>query len=236
MLALNIKICFVYGWGSLRNVKVYADNRLHSKILAQGHYTLEIPDNTKELTFKLGLIYPYETTVYITPEDKLDKELFVGLYLHHRGMLWALYDSLKKDYLRSTKLNINEYASFGKDIYQQEFIQLQNNKTSVLSFFISLVILVFSVVQQQNELASLAFMIGLSSTITSLVYFKDLCVEKRTYKTRTLATMASFGLAVLFLENSYNFLHWVILMFTVLLYFFYLESLRVNVLQKNYHK
>lgn len=136
--------------------------------------------------------------------------------------------------MRSVKLTVEEYVLFGKDIYQQEMITLKNNKTSIISLLVSLVILVFSVVQQENELAPLAFMIGLSSTINSLVYFKDLQVEKSTYKTRILSTVAAFVLVILFLENSYGSLHFIIFMFTALLYFFYLDNIKYSISQKNY--
>ena len=183
-------------------------------------------EDTQKVTFKLGVISPYETSIFITPEDRADKELSVGLHLHHRGVLQILYDSLKKDYLRSVKLNSEEYTTFQTNIYSKEFIVLNNNKTSVLSLLCSLVILVFSVIQQENDLAPLAFMIGLSSSITSLVYFNERKIEKTTYKTRMISTVALFILAVLFLENSYGFLYGVILMFTVLLMFFFLEIMK----------
>ncbi|HLT66156.1 MAG TPA: hypothetical protein VKZ80_07390, partial [Flavobacterium sp.] len=53
-------------------------------------------------------------------------------------------------------------------------------------------------------------------------------IEKRTYKTRILSTIALFVLAVLFLENSYGFLHYIILMFTILLTLFFIENLKSN--------
>ncbi|GEM_PF-2005534 len=228
MLTLNIKTRFVYGWFSLRNIKLYVNGVLFTKFLAQGTSIIEIPNDVQKLTFVLGKVYPYKTNIYITEEDRKRKEIFMGLHLNHRNLLFFLYDSLRTDYLRSVKLTIQEYASFGKDIYQQEFITLKDNKTSIISLLVSLVILLFSVVQQENELAPLAFMIGLSSTITSLVYFRDLQVEKGTYKTRILSTIALFVLVVLFLENSYGFLHWIILMFTILLVFSFIENLRSN--------
>ncbi|RRA96009.1 hypothetical protein [Paenimyroides viscosum] len=228
MLTLNIKTRFIYGWFSLRSIKLYVDDVLFTKFLAQGTSIIEIPDDAQKLTFVLGKVYHYKTNMYVTKEDRKRKEIFMGLHLNHRNLLFFLYDSLRTDYLRSVKLTIQEYASFENDIYQQEFITLKDNKTSIISLLVSLVILLFSVVQQENELAPLAFMIGLSSTIASLVYFKDLQIEKRTYKTRILSTIALFVLAVLFLENSYGFLHYIILMFTILLTLFFIENLKSN--------
>jgi len=236
MLTLNIKTKFVYGWFSLRNIKLYADGVLFTKFLAQGTSTIEIPANVQKITFVLGKVYPYKTSIYIAEDDRKRKEIFIGLHLNHRNLLLFFYDSLRTDYLRSVKITIEEYASFGKNIYQQEFITLKNNKTSIISLLVSLVILVFSVVQQENELAALAFMVGLLSTITSLVYFKDSYVEKSTYKTRILSTIAAFVLAVLFLENTYRSLHLIILIFTALLYFFYLENIKDSISQKNYNQ
>lgn len=234
MLTLKIKTIFVYGWFSLRNIKLYVNDVLFIKFLAQGTSIIEIPDDVQKLTFVLGKVYPYKTTIYITEEDRKRKEIFIGLHLNHRNLLFFFYDSLRTDYLRSVKLTVEEYVLFGKDIYQQEMITLKNNKTSIISLLVSLVILVFSVVQQENELAPLAFMIGLSSTINSLVYFKDLQVEKSTYKTRILSTVAAFVLVILFLENSYGSLHFIIFMFTALLYFFYLDNIKYSISQKNY--
>jgi len=228
MLTLNIKTRFIYGWFSLRSIKLYVDDVLFTKFLAQGTSIIEIPDDAQKLTFVLGKVYPYKTNMFVTKEDRKRKEIFMGLHLNHRNLLFFLYDSLRTDFLRSVKLTIQEYASFENDIYQQEFITLKDNKTSIISLLVSLVILLFSVVQQENELAPLAFMIGLSSTIASLVYFKDLQIEKRTYKTRILSTIALFVLAVLFLENSYGFLHYIILMFTILLTLFFIENLKSN--------
>lgn len=228
MLTLNIKTRFIYGWFSLRSIKLYVDDVLFTKFLAQGISIIEIPDDAQKLTFVLGEVYPYKTNIYVTKEDRKRKEIFMGLHLNHRNLLFFLYDSLRTDYLRSVKLTVQEYNSFENVIYQQEFITLKDNKTSIISLLVSLVILLFSVVQQENELAPLAFMIGLSSTITSLVYFKDLQIEKRTYKTRILSTIALFVLGVLFLENSYGFLHYIILMFTILLTLFFIENLKSN--------
>src|SRR5690606_5783154 len=226
MLTLNIKTKFVYGWFSLRNIKLYVDGVLFTKFLAQGTSIIEIPDDTQKLTFVLGKVYPYKTNIYITEEDRKRKEIFMGLHLNHRNLLFFLYDSLRTDYLRSVKLTIEEYASFGKDIYQQEIITLKDNKTSIISLLVSLVILVFSVVQQENELSPIAFMIGLSSTITSLVYFNDLQVEKTTYKSRMISTMLSFVLATLFLENSFLYLRFIIVMFTLMLFTIYLKEVQ----------
>ena len=228
MMSLNIQISFIYGWGSLRNIRVFIDGKLDTKILAQGVHVLEIPENTKEITFKLGIIAPYKTTITITEEDRLNKNVFVGLHLHHRSLFLSFVDSLKTDYLRSVKLTNEDYFTFHKSIYQQEYIVLKDNKVTVLSILISLLILVFSIVQQENELSPFAFLIGLSSTITFLVYFNDLRIEKRTYKTRMISTMLGFVLAVLCLENSFMFLHWIILSFTALLLLFFLENLKSN--------
>lgn len=227
-MILNVKICFIYGWGSLRNVKIYADDKLLFKVLAQGNYILEIPENTNKLSFKLGLIYPYETTEIISTENRINNEVYVGLYWKHRGMLWTVYDSLKSDYLQSIKLNSEEYALFEKDIYQQEFITWKDNKTSLISLLVSLVILVFSIVQQNNALAPFAFLIGISSLITSMVYYKEKKVERNNYKMRIISSVMLFVLSVYFLDNSYLFLHWIILIFTVLLVFFFIENLRSN--------
>lgn len=226
MKTVNIKVSFVYGWGSLRKVKVFVDGILYDKILARGEHVLEIPEDTTEITFKLGMIYPYKTSVFLTSDDKANKEIFIGLHLHHRSLLLSFYDSLKTDYLRSLKLSENKYLTFHQDIYKQEYVILKDGKASVLNVLISLLILVFSVIQQDNEFSPLAFLIGLSSTISSLVYFSERKIEKTTYKTRTISTLLAFILAALFLENSFHFLNWIILMFTGLLFSFFIEDLK----------
>ena|SRR5690554_1351412 len=228
MLTLNIKTRFIYGWFSLRSIKLYVDDVLFTKFLAQGTSIIEIPDDAQKLTFVLGKVYPYKTNMYVTKEDRKRKEIFMGLHLNHRNLLFFLYDSLRTDYLRSVKLTIQEYASFENDIYQQEFITLKDNKTSIISLLVSLVILLFSAVQQENELAPFAFLIGISSLITSMVYYKEKKVERNTYKIRIISSVMLFVLSVYFLDNSYLFLHWIILIFTVLLVFFFIENLRSN--------
>lgn len=228
MLTLNIKTRFIYGWFSLRSIKLYVDDVLFTKFLAQGTSIIEIPEDAQKLTFVLGKVYPYKTNMYVTKEDRKRKEIFMGLHLNHRNLLFFLYDSLRTDYLRSVKLTIQEYASFENDIYQQEFITLKDNKTSIISLLVSLVILLFSVVQQENELAPFAFLIGISSLITSMVYYKEKKVERNTYKIRIISSVMLFVLSVYFLDNSYLFLHWIILIFTVLLVFFFIENLRSN--------
>src|SRR5690554_8211574 len=170
MIELNLKISFIYGWGSLRNIRVYVDDQLHSKLLAQGEYVIELPKNTQKITFKLGMIFPYETSIFVTAKNRADKELFAGLYLHHRGLVQALYDSLKTDYLRSIKINPQEYTSFQTDIYRPEFIVKENNGDSILTLLVSLIILLFSILQQDNELYLLAFIIELSFSVPALVY------------------------------------------------------------------
>lgn len=226
MLTLNIKTRFIYGWFSLRSIKLYVDDVLFTKFLAQGTSIIEIPDDAQKLTFVLGKVYPYKTNMYVTKEDRKRKEIFMGLHLNHRNLLFFLYDSLRTDYLRSVKLTIQEYASFENDIYQQEFITLKDNKTSIISLLVSLVILLFSAVQQENELAPFAFLIGISSLITSMVYYKEKKVERNTYKIRIISSVMLFVLSVYFLDNSYLFLHWIILIFTVLLVFFFIENLK----------
>ena len=228
MLTLNIKTRFIYGWFSLRSIKLYVDDVLFTKFLAQGTSIIEIPEDAQKLTFVLGKVYPYKTNMYVTKEDRKRKEIFMGLHLDHRNLLFFLYDSLRTDYLRSVKLTIQEYASFENDIYQQEFITLKDNKTSIISLLVSLVILLFSAVQQENELAPFAFLIGISSLITSMVYYKEKKVERNTYKIRIISSVMLFVLSVYFLDNSYLFLHWIILIFTVLLVFFFIENLRSN--------
>src|SRR5690606_13941354 len=119
MLTLKIKTIFVYGWFSLRNIKLYVDGVLFTKFSAQGTSIIEIPDDVQKLTFVLGKVYLYKTTIYITEEDRKRKEIFIGLHLNHRNLLFFFYDSLRTDYLRSVKLTVEEYVLFGKDIYQQ---------------------------------------------------------------------------------------------------------------------
>ncbi len=228
MMTVNVKINFVYGWFSFRTISVYADNKLCDTINASGHHTIQISNNTKELKFQLGKLYPYRTIVSLVPEDYETDNIFVGLSLHYRGLLFSLYDSLKTNYLQSKKLSLNEYRSFNENSNQKELIVLKNSKTSLLMFLISLIILVCSVVQQNNDLSPFAFLIGLSSLITSLVYYKEQKVEKNTYKARVISSVLLFVLATYFLENSYMFLCWIILIFTILLVFFFIENLRNN--------
>lgn len=51
MLTLKIKTIFVYGWFSLRNIKLYVNDVLFIKFLAQGTSIIEIPDDVQKLTF-----------------------------------------------------------------------------------------------------------------------------------------------------------------------------------------
>ncbi|UUV20338.1 hypothetical protein [Paenimyroides aestuarii] len=225
-MVVNVKVSFAYNWSSLRTINVYTDNNFCTSINANGNHSIEIPNNVKEISFQLGSIYPYKTVVSVTPTDTKEGEIFVGLYLNYRGLLLSLYDSLKNDFLKGRKLTIVEYNTFGNSDINTELIVLKNSRTSLLMLLISLIILVFSVVQQNNTLAPFAFLIGISSLITSLVYYKEQKVERNTYKVRIISSVMLFVLSVYFLDNSYMFLHWVILIFTVLLVFFFIENLR----------
>ncbi|SFN88646.1 hypothetical protein SAMN05421741_1134 [Paenimyroides ummariense] len=227
-MILNVKASFVYGWFSFRNISIYADNILCGSITGTGKNVIEIPHNTKVIKFELGKIYPYTTTVYLKPEDYDLNEVFVGLSLNHRGIALALYDSLKTNYLKSTKLSEQDYMLFGKNVDDEQLIELKNYKTSILMLLISLLILVFSVVQQNNDLSPFAFLIGLSSLVTSLVYFRERKVVKSNYMVRIIASVLLFILAVCFLENSYMYLNWIILLFTALLVMFFIENLKDN--------
>ena len=227
-MILNVKVSFVNGWFSYRTIKVFTDNVFCTSINANGNHSIEIPNDAKEILFQLGTIYPYKTIISLTSNDYNEGKVFVGLSLNHRGMLLSLFDSLKSNYLQSRKLSIEEYQLFDKNINQKDLIVLKNLKSSLLLFLISLIILVFSVVQQNNDLAPFAFLIGLSSLITSLVYYNEKTVERNTYKVRIISCVMLFVLSIYFLDNSYLFLHWIILIFTILLVFFFIENLRNN--------
>ena len=227
-MVVNVNISYVYGWFSYRNIKVFTDDNFCTSINANGDHTIEIPNDTRQISFQLGTIYPYKTIVSLTPNDYKEDNIFVGLSLNHRGILLSLYDSLKTDYLRSRKLSIEEFRLFSENINQKDLIILKNSKTSLLMLLLSLVILVFSVAQQNNNLAPFAFLIGLSSLITSIVYYKEQKVERNNYKVRIISSVSLFILSIYFLDNSYLFLHWIILGFTTLLILFFIENLKSN--------
>ncbi|MEG0917376.1 MAG: hypothetical protein RSF68_10220 [Myroides sp.] len=227
-MILNVKVNFVNGWFSYRSIKIFTNNNFSTSINAKGNHSIEISNHTKEILFQLGTIYPYKTAVSLISNDYNEGKVFVGLSLNHRGMLLSLLDSLKSNYLQSRKLSIEEFGLFSENINQKDLIVLKNLKSSLLLFLISLIILVFSVVQQNNDLAPFAFLIGLSSLITSLVYYKEKIVERNTYKVRIISSVMLFVLSIYFLDNSYLFLHWIILVFTILLVFFFIENLRNN--------
>lgn len=227
-MILNVKVSFVNGWFFYRTIKVFTDNVFCTGINANGSHSIEIPNETKEILFQLGTIYPYKTAVSLTSIDYNEGKMFVGLSLNHRGMLLSLYDSLKTNYLQSKMLSIEEYLVFDKNVNQKDLIILKNSKSSLLMLILSLIILVFSVVQQNNDLAPFAFLIGLSSLVISLVYYNEKTVERNTYKVRIISSVMLFVLSIYFLYNSYLFLHWIILIFTILLVFFFIENLRNN--------
>jgi len=185
-MILNVKISFVYDWFSYRNLKIFTDNNFCTSINANGNHSIEIPNDTKEILFQLCTIYPYKTIFSLTSTDYNGGKVFVGLSLNYRGMLLSLFDSLKTNYLQSRKLSIGEFRSFSENVNQKDLIELKNSRTSLLILLLSLIILVFSVVQQNNDLAPFAFLIGLSSLITSLVYYKEKIVERNTYKVNLL--------------------------------------------------
>lgn len=227
-MILNVKVSFVNGWFSYRSIKVFTDNVFCISINANGNHSIEIPNDTKEIKFQLGTVFPYKANVSLTTNDYKEETVFVGLSLNHRGILLSLYDSLKTDYLQSRKLSVEEFRLFSENVNQKDLIILKNSKTSLLMLLLSLIILVFSVVQQNNDLAPFAFLIGLSSLITSLVYYKEQKVERNNYKVRVISSVLLFVLSIYFLDNSYLFLHWIILIFTTLLAFFFIENLRNN--------
>ncbi len=226
MITLNIHVNFIYGWGSLRSIKVFVDDIFHSKINAHGFHSIQIPTDAEKITFALGVIKPYRTTVCISEEYLYSNEFFVGLYLHHRSLLLSFYDSLKKDYLRSKVLTKETYNTFINDIYQQEVIVLADRKIAVLTLILSVLIFVFSIVQQQNDWAPLAFLLSLSTMISTLVHFNDKVIEKLTFKTRVFTAIASFVLSALFLENSFMYLRFVIIMFTLMLFAIYSKEVK----------
>ena len=227
-MILNVKISFVNGWFFYRTIKVFTDNVFCTSINASGNHSIEMSNETKEIKFQLGTIFPYKANVSLTSNDYKEEKVFVGLHLNHRGMLLSLYDTLKSNYLQSKMLSIEEYLVFDKNVNQKDLIILKNSKSSLLMLILSLIILFFSVVQQNNDLAPFAFLIGLSSLVISLVYYNEKTVERNTYKVRIISSVMLFVLSIYFLDNSYLFLHWIILIFTILLVFFFIENLRNN--------
>lgn len=201
MVTLNLKISFIYGWGSLRSIKIFVDDAFHSSVLAQGNYALQIPEDAKKLTFTFGWINPYTTSLQIDKNKFNENEVYVGLYLNHRGLIYSLYDSLKKDYLRSTLLDKKSIKTFEKNIYQQETIVFKDNKASKLTLLLSIIIFVFSIVQQTNDLAASAFLLSLTTIISTLVHFKDKEVNKTSFKTRAITTTLSFFLSAFFFRK-----------------------------------
>ncbi|WP_372473757.1 hypothetical protein AB4865_00370 [Capnocytophaga sp. ARDL2] len=229
-MLVNVAIKFPHNWFSLRTIDVLVDGKFHSTLSAIGNHSFEINHEANEIIFQLGKFFPYRTKVSVIDKDKKESNLFVVLHLNYRGLILSLYDSLKPTFLQSKKTTQDEYEHFIENGFTKEIIHLKDSKASVLMILISLVILIFSIVQQANDLAPFAFLIGLSSLITSLVYFREKETERNSYKSRMIASILLFLLALFFLENSYLFLHWIVLSFTTLLTLLFIQ----NINHRNY--
>src|SRR5690606_37259736 len=122
------------------------------------------------------------------------------------------------DYLRSKVLTKESFNTFFKDIYQQEVIVLADGKIAVLTLILSVLIFVFSIVQQHNDWAPLAYLLSLSTMISTLVHFNDKVIEKLTFKTRVFTAFSVLSLSALFLADRFLYLRFSILMCTITLF------------------
>ncbi|WP_277632660.1 hypothetical protein [Avrilella dinanensis] len=228
-MKIKVYVNFPNSWFSLRNIKVTVDNKFKFEILAQGEHILEFDDEFETLSFKLSYYKCHLNKKDIHIDDT--GKGHIALSLNHKNMIQTLWASLQPNYLL-----VNSYKTFeeykSNRNAQNNVYHLKSKKTYVTAALISCLILILSVVQQDNSNNHIPFLIGLSSLLTTIIYFNEKKVNLDTYKLRIFSTITLFVLSLFFLENTLG-IKTLLILFTIILYMMFSESLKKKELITN---
>lgn len=228
-MKIKVYVNFPNGWFSLRNIRVAVDNKFNVEMLAQGEHILDLDDDFETLSFKLGYYKCHLNKQAIHIDDSGIGH--IALSLKHKNIIQTLWASLQPSYLLvSSYKTFEEYKSHrdaSSDLYH-----LNGKKTYVTAALISCLILILSVAQQDNSNNHIPFLIGLSSLLTTIIYFNEEKVNLGTYKVRVFSTIALFVLSLFFLENTLG-IKALLILFTIILYMMFSESLKKKELITN---
>lgn len=223
MRKLSIKLVFPYNWYHFRNVKVFNDRGdLITKISHCEHQNILIDNNSQFITVRLDFF----KSVLQIPEGS--NELFLSLFLNFRDTFPIKYfDVLKRKCLTGKFLDKEEFDKFNLDFYNTDkkwILKANIDKSNlILGLLISIILLVSSVIEQENEYQDLIFFISLVSLISLIMIFTEknklLAFD---YKSRMIATGFAFILGTFFLNSPI----YIILVMFIFSSLFLLKSFR----------
>ncbi|MFL9843819.1 hypothetical protein [Flavobacterium rhizosphaerae] len=205
MRNLYIKTLFPYNWCHIRKIKIYDDKgTLLIKVMHGEEPKVLLPEDCRSVTIKLDF---YKSVI---PVPANGENIFLGIYMDFRDKFPHKYiDTLKRKLITGHFMSEEEYNAFNLSFYTNamEFIPISKvDKPAVLlGIIIASVLVILSVIQQQNPYKEIVFLIGASSIISLLM----IAIEKQKillydYKSRIIATAAAFVLAFLFLTPLWS--------------------------------
>lgn len=219
---LNIKLLLPYNWGHFRKIGIYDnDGTLITKIMHGETLQLPIDLSIKKVVVKLDI---FRSEIEI-PLD--DKNLFLKLYMNFRDYFPFQYiDTLKRKCLTGKFVTAHEFEQFDLSFYQMSKVWISKSKIDKpnlrLGLALSAGLIVFSIVEQENEYQDLLFFISVVSFISLLMIVNE--KEKLLafdYKNRMIATGFAFLVASLFLSSSF----YIVLIFLIFSGVFLLKSI-----------
>ncbi len=222
-MKIKIKILFPSNWFAIHSIKIYIDEIYFGKIIAKGESTIEIPEGTSKIRFKLS--YFYKSSIDIS---SFEPDQIIVLFLNRHNFISTLINSLRKGYLKSSLVNEVNSREFEKKILYSDntFIKPKDHKLSVISIILSLIIVILSVVDNTSELNDIFFLYGLILLISHIVYFNEKEVLLSFFKARYIGTILLFVLSTFFMSSEYNVFKYTILIFSSLLYLLYTKNVK----------
>lgn len=220
---LNVKLLLPYNWGHFRKIGIYGnDSKLISKIKHGQTLELTIDSNIKKVIVKLDI---FRSEIAIPANDKI---LFLNLYMNFRDYFPFQYiDTLKRKCLTGKFVTASEYEQFDLSFYQMSkewILKSKIDKPNLrLGLMLSVGLIVFSIVEQENEYQDLLFFISLVSFISLLMIVNE--KEKLLafdYKSRMISTGVAFLVASSFLSSPF----YIALIFLLFSGVFLLKSIR----------
>ena len=222
---LNIKLVLPYNWGHFRRIGIYADDgKLITKIMHGETLAVEIDKNVQKIIIKLDI---FRSEIYAPVNEKI---LFLSVYMNFRDYFPFQYiDTLKRKCLTGKFVSETEFEQFDWSFYEnaQQWVLISkiNRPNLRLGLFLSLSLLIVSIIEQKNEFQELLFLVSLVSFISLLMIFNEKeKLQVFDYKSRMIATGIAFLLASLFLNSPF----YIVFVFLMLSMVFLLKSLRTD--------
>jgi transcriptional regulator with XRE-family HTH domain len=220
---LNIKLLLPYNWGHFRKIGLYGnDGKLITKIMHGETLQIAIDPSIIKIIVKLDI---FRSEIEIPLDDQI---LFLNLYMDFRDYFPFQYiDTLKRKCLTGKFVAEDVFEQFDLSFYQMSkewILKSKIDKSNLrLGLILSAGLIVFSIVEQENEYQELLFFISLVSFISLLMVVNERDkILAFDYKSRMVATGIAFFLASLLLSSPF----YIVLVFLLFSFVFLLQSLR----------